>query len=172
MSGCCSFSSQVRLKPASGAVKISVRGPRTPHPRTRHRTLHLHRHRASHQIQRSRELPAIERDCGRAPEPRVLAFLVQDRVLVVEAVERLREGEGDTWRRPTAPAFAPPGRRLRPGARLPAPAPTDRPLPRRPPRSDVTRSPETAAITAASSRPCRSFNLLKMLLARTAAYCR
>ena len=48
---------------------------------------------AAHQLERLRQLRAVVGDRGGAPESARLALLVEDRIAVVEAVERLRQAE-------------------------------------------------------------------------------
>src|SRR5688572_4448870 len=55
--------------------------------------LHLCWNQAAHQLQGLGELPEVERDRGGAPHPRGLALFVDDRILMVEAAERLREAK-------------------------------------------------------------------------------
>src|SRR6478735_2052809 len=52
---------------------------------------HPLRHRGAHQFERLRHLLAVEANrCG-APEPRILAFLVEDWKAVIEPIELLSE---------------------------------------------------------------------------------
>src|SRR6185295_6775371 len=52
---------------------------------------HSFRHRGAHQLERFRHLLEIEADRRRAPEPRILALLVEDWKAVIERVELLSE---------------------------------------------------------------------------------
>src|SRR5262245_20467303 len=61
--------------------------------RERCRWLHLGRHAASQRIECACELRTVKRDGGRTPPAGVLALLVEDGILVIEAVERLGKAE-------------------------------------------------------------------------------
>src|SRR5262245_29052664 len=93
---------EVRESPnATRSTKArTLRGRREPNAPTAFfvvsgfsRTLHPLRHSTTHEPQRARHLRAIVSDGGGAPHLRVTTFLVEDRVAVVERVERLCQAE-------------------------------------------------------------------------------
>ena len=122
-------------------------------------------------VQRAPELGRVVRDRGCAPQPHVLALFVEDRVLVIEAVERLREPEAllrhtDSSSVRTACSTTS-SRRAASNTRPHRSCASSLSAVRTASEADAT-----ADATAAWSRPCRSFSLLKMLFARTTAYWR
>ena len=127
----------------------------------------------AHQIERARELRAHVGHAGGAPPLPIRVFFAQDRIPMVERVERLRQPEGVFGQTRELQRSDDLIRPPRPGAMPRTPPPRGRGSDRRTPRRARRLTPGRApASTSASETPSRSCSLCRMLRARTTAYCR